>query len=241
MKSCVIHTVFLPAVIVVLHLASLSNAATSKENPAAVERPGVEIKLVGTAVADQSEKSLAVVEIDGRNQTFLHEGDMVDTVLVKRILRDRVIVDAGHGEQSVKLRQSLSDGTTKRSVSIRSPTTPQVFGSRPHEDRNFQAVYLDRETAKTVFADIDGTLKDVRIDPVRVYGKPKGLRISPIEPGSVLSEIGLKTGDIVREVNGKAVTNPGEAAALIKRFKNGGEFDIKVKGRRTRQIHLIVE
>ena len=241
MKFRFLHTVVLLVALVLLPPPSLFIAATADDRPSDPDRLGLDLKLVGTAVADDRGESLAVVETDSRSQIYLREGDVVGSFLVKRILRDQIIVDAGNGEESVKLRQSLSDGTITRPESTQPPTTPQVFGSRPPEDRNFKSVYLDRETAKTVFADIDADLKDVRIDPVDVYGRPTGIRISPITPGSVFAEIGLKTGDVVREVNGKAVFSPEEGVALFKEFKDGGEFDIKVKGRRTRQIHLTVE
>ena len=241
MKYRFIRTLILPAFMVALEVTPPAHSATTEENSVAVERAGVDLKLVGTAVVDLSEESLAVVDIGYSYQVYLREGDLIGSVLIKRILYDRVIVDAGNGEVIVKLRQSLSDGTITRPESTQPPTTPQVFGSRPPEDRNFKSVYLDRETAKTVFADIDADLKDVRIDPVDVYGRPTGIRISPITPGSVFAEIGLKTGDVVREVNGKAVSAPEDAVAFFQKIKGGGEFDIKVKGRRSRQIHLTVE
>lgn len=236
-----LYTFFLLAVFAILHLPCLSNALTTGNSLEGAEPPDVHPKLVGIAVADQSDKSLAVVGIDGPNQIYLREGDGVGTVLIKRILRDWVIVDAGRGEGSLKLRQSLSDDIKTRPEATQKPTILQSFGPRPPEGRNLKVVYLDRESKKSMFGNIYGVLKEVRIDPVRVYGKSTGIRISPIEPGSVFSEMGLKSNEVIRKVNGKAVTGPEDAIALIQRIKKGGEFDIKVKGRRTRQIHMIVE
>jgi general secretion pathway protein C len=227
--------------LVVVLLPLLANAVATGDGTAAVERPHIQIRLVGTAVADDTEKSLAVFEVDGGGQTYRREGEIVGGVLVKYILPDSVIVDTGRGEEILKLRQSLFEGSIVQTEASEIQSPAQSFGPRPPENRNFQAVYLDREASKAVFADIDGVLKDVRIDPVSVYGQPTGVRVAPIAPGSVFAEIGLKSGDVVREVNGKAVLNPAEAVALLKEMKNGGEFDIRVKGRRSRQIHLIVE
>jgi len=53
--------------------------------------------------------------------------------------------------------------------------------------------------------------------------------------------LGLKTNEVIREVNGKSLIGPEDAIALLQSIRKGGEFDIKVKGRRSRQIHLIVE
>jgi type II secretory pathway component PulC len=161
--------------------------------------------------------------------------------LIKHIFYDRVIVDAGNGEESVKLRQSLFAGVKLQPESTQPLAPLQVFGSRPPEGRNFQTVYLESEAAKSLFSDIDEVLKKVRIEPVSVYGRPSGIRISTIEAGSVFSEIGLKSGEVIRELDGAAVSGPEDAVAFFQKIKGGGEFDISVKGRRTRYIHLIVE
>lgn len=234
--------VLLTTVLVVgFHASHPVYGATPEDSPAAVERPGVNLKLVGTAVAGEYEKSMAVVEIDGRYQVYLREGDMFDNVLIKRILYDRVIVNAGNGEESIKLRQSLSAGIRIGDESAQPLAPVQSFGPRPPEGRNFQTVYLESETASSLFSDIDEVLKKARIDHVSVYGRPTGIRISPIEAGSVFSEIGLKGGEVIREADGKAVSAPEDAVAFFQKIKGGGEFDIIVKGRRTRKIHLIVE
>ena len=174
MKPRLRHIAFLLAGVLVVALQAPSSAfgATSEEKPAISVRSGVDLKLVGTAVAAQSEKSLAVVEIGDRLQVYLREGDMIGNVLIKRILYDQVIVDDGKGEKKIKLRQSLSDGVIIQTEAGRPPVSVQSFGPRPPEDRNFQAVFLDREAAKDVFADIDGALKDAQINSVSVYGRP---------------------------------------------------------------------
>ena len=241
MKIHFVQTIIIITILAVLQLPFLSSASTTEDNPTAVEVPNVNIKLVGTAVAYQPEKSLAVVEIDGHNQIYLREGDVVDNVLIKQILRDRVIVDIGHGQESVKLQQSLSAGTKKRSELTQPPNPPQSFGPRPPEGRNLKVVYLDRKLKKSLIGQIDRVLREVRINPIRVYGKTTGIQISPIVHGSVFSKMGLKSNEVIKEVNGKSVTGPDDAVALFQRMNEGGEFNIKVKGRRTRQIHMIVE
>jgi type II secretion system protein C len=241
MKTRTVQKIFLLSVLSLLQIPCLLNAKTTEESTVTLERSGARVKLVGTAVASNSENSIAVVEVEGRYQIYLREGDVVDNALVKKILRDRVIVDTGSGEESVMLRQSLSTGTKIRPEAAQPLIPSKSFGPRPPEGRNLKVVYLDRESKKSLIGNIDGVLKEVRINPVRLYGKTTGIRIYPIEPGSVFSEMGLKYNDVIREVNGKSVTVPEDVVAFFQRMKKGGEFDVKVKGRRTRQIHIIVE
>jgi len=240
MKSRFSHTISLLAVLTVILVPVLASAAVTEDGPAALERPPIQIRLVGTAVADDTQKSLAVFEVDDRGQIYRREGEIVEGVLVKYILPDGVIVDTGGGEEIIKLRQAVSSGTARPEPAPPAPAV-QSFGPRPPEGRNLKVVYLDRSTKQALLGTIDGDLKDVRIESVSVYGRPDGIRIFPVEPGSLFAELGLKANEVIREVDGKAVTGPDDARALLKKIRTGGEFDIKVKGRRTRQIHLIVE
>jgi len=198
------------------------------------------LTLVGTAVVDDRAVSLAVVETDGRNQLYLREGDLVDNIRITRILRDRIIVDAGNGEESIKLGQGLAEGSAVLK-NVTKSTPLEAYGGGIPANRNPNVVYLDRNSKNSLLGNIDSMLKEVRFDPVLIYGRPTGIRISSIEPGSVFSEIGIKSGEVIREVNGKAMTRAQDAIALLQSMQKGGDFDIKVKGRRTRRIHLVVK
>jgi general secretion pathway protein C len=198
-------------------------------------------KLVGTAVVEGHRASMAVVEIDGRRQGLFREGDMVGSVRIKRILPDRIIVDAQDGEQVVQLLRYFRAGVQSRPGATLSSQTIQPFVPRPPGSRSLQVVRLDQRVKESLLGEVDQALKEVFVDPVIVYGQPTGVRITPIEPGSIFSELGLKQGDVLLEVKGKQVTDPQDAIALFELIRKGGEFDIKVKGRRTRRIHMIAE
>jgi hypothetical protein len=54
------------------------------------------LKLIGTAIADDPELSMAIIEIRGtRQQSYFGEGDWIGGVRTKKILRNRLIVDYG--------------------------------------------------------------------------------------------------------------------------------------------------
>jgi len=103
-------------------------------------------------------------------------------------------------------------------------------------------VEVDRKELSSSLADIDETIQDVEISPMKVYGQPVGVRISPVERGSIFADLGLKTGDIITAVNGVTIRKPEEAIAFLERIREGGEFDINIKGsRHSRKFQLIVK
>jgi hypothetical protein len=69
----------------------------------------ISLKLIGTAMADDPELSMAIVEIRGtRQQRYFREGDWVGGVRIKKILRNRLIVDYGKKEVNVAMLHSHS-------------------------------------------------------------------------------------------------------------------------------------
>lgn len=198
------------------------------------------LRLVGTALAEYPSDSIAVIEFgaDGQQRSY-HVGDLVYGMRIKQILRNRVIVQTNSSEKVITM--SSSQFAEAQQPARQENSAPIAFGPRPPESRMHDTRYLDQKSVATALADIEAILQTASIETVSVYGNPVGVRISPIEPGSIFSSIGLKTGDVIQEVNGIQVARPEEAIAIFQQLKTGDDVDIKVKGRRTRQIHLILE
>ena len=56
-----------------------------------------------------------------------------------------------------------------------------------------------------------------------------GYLITYIKPGSIFDKIGLKTGDVLIEVNGRKLKNDADAWNLYKNADNFTQFEIKIK------------
>jgi general secretion pathway protein C len=200
---------------------------------------GLRLRLAGTAVADDPTYSLAVMESgeDGRQRSY-HEGDFAHGMRIIKILRNKVILRVGGNEAIMALTPSTALDTGPSSE-IERPA-PISHGPRPPMNRRHDTRYIDRDLIAAALSDIDGVMQTVRVEAVTVYGKPVGIRISPVAPGSVFSDLGLRAGDIIQEVNGAAAVRPEQVTAILRGLQAGKDLDIKVKGRRTRVIHLIM-
>jgi len=88
----------------------------------------VGLKLVGTVVTDEPAKNVAIIENQrAHKQEAYHEGDQVDQILIKRILRNNVIISTGTEEQRLTMDLEEDAGST--------PATGQTVGnSRPMYD-----------------------------------------------------------------------------------------------------------
>jgi general secretion pathway protein C len=166
------------------------------------------LKLVGTAVLENSGNSLAILyrEDTGRQQTC-REGSRLGQVLIKKILPDRVIIEAGRGEMIL----SMYHGRGIENV-----------GTSPGMAR------LDQQEVATVLPDYLSLVKTIRIRPYFEAGKPGGIRVSNIDPDGLFGKMGLQDGDVIKGVNGKPLTVTLDAVEIYNRLKQGGRITLAV-------------
>jgi type II secretion system protein C len=199
------------------------------------------LKLVGTVAGDDSATSFAIIDnIKTRKQELYHEGDKAGDVLIKKILRNKVIVDAGKGEELLALELE----ETGRKVEFSPASQPPITGRRTASSE--QARRFDRAEVEASLQNVDQVIQELSISPYSRAGKPAGFRIGKLPAESILVAMGLRTGDLITGVNDQAITGPEQAAEFFQTLKQGGDVTIKVgKGRgvriRGRLIHLKIE
>ncbi len=246
MKTRRILTYLFFAVLALFTVSVVTNARTADDTQNAVNRKGFKLKLVGTAIAEDPNYSVAVIEsgLDGKQRSY-HEGEQIGGVLIVEILRARVIVETEQGEDFITLSKPLAmlrplTAKAQRSGASQSPV-PVVSRTSSSNNLRNQEIYLNGKALIAELGNVDDKIQDVNVDTVNIYGRPAGVKIHPIEPDSIFSKIGLKNGDMIKEVDGLKITRPEQVIAIFKKLKAGDDVDIKVKARRTRRIHLLIE
>jgi general secretion pathway protein C len=147
-------------------------------------------KLIGTALSDDPERSLAVIEdqTTGKQGTY-KEGDQVAGGAIKKILFGKVIIDIGTGDVVL----SMNSGSYANSL----VSKPQIG-------------QLDAEEVDTVLPDYAALMREIRVRSYFEGGRLAGFVIYNIGTGSIFERMGLKDGDVIESVNGKffATTQP---------------------------------
>ena len=208
--------------------------------PSSQASQGRSLRLVGTALAGEPEKNLAVIEDrENSRQLFFHEGERVYGILIKKILRDRIIVDAGQGDEVIKLKSALVGDA---SPLITSEPADQPLNIAKKKGARYREITLARETVESVLSDIDQTLANVNISSGGKYNHSTGFRISSFESGSIFSLIGLQNNDLILSANDQKMIGSDRAKAFLEKIRAGGNLDFKVRRRaRTHHIHLSIE
>jgi len=225
--------------------ASKGQASAPQEEVSLEDIPTAEkslgLKLIGTVAGDDAATSFAIIDNKTtRKQELYQEGDKAGEVLIKKILRNKVIVDAGRGEELLALELE----ETGRKVEFFPAPQSGVMERGPASRED--SLRFGRAEVEAALANVDQLTQELSISPFVRAGKPAGFRIGKLPPESILIAMGLRTGDLIIGVNDQAITGPEQAAEFFQTIKQGGDVTIKVgTGRgvrlRGRVIHLKIE
>jgi len=181
------------------------------------------LKLIGTVVTKDRQLNYAVIEMvrDGKLAIF-RENDRTESVLIKQILRNNVIIVTSSGEQRLTI--------TGLSLLQASPADVEDKGVILEIPRNEIAEYLPG---------IGQMLKETNSAPNISGGDPDGFSVGRLRAHDLLFRIGLRTGDVIKEVNGEVIDSPEDVESLAQRMARGGEFSVLIKRRgQVQQLNL---
>jgi general secretion pathway protein C len=220
----------------------------------------VGLKLVGTVISDEPQTSMAVIDHrrSGRQEVY-HEGDWIERILIKRIVRNNVIIAMGTEEK--RLTMELEDRGDNTVMAARSPGKPastdylrtdyrRLSGQRPpvlqnrqterkagsteplvHREENTPiAIRLAQQEVTSALADTQEATERMKIRPYHPKGDTSGgFLIQSVKPGSIFAKMGLRTGDVVTGLNQEAITGVKGAQHLYSRLREGGKIALEVK------------
>ena len=82
----------------------------------------------------------------------------------------------------------------------------------------------------------------MQIQPFNEGTDPGGFKIGKVKPGSIFAKMGLRTGDIIKGVNGEAITSAEQANDFYNSLLDGGNITLEVKrSGRTQKLQVEVE
>ena len=87
---------------------------------------------------------------------------------------------------------------------------------------------LARQEVDTYLDNLNTLLTQVNIQPVFQGGQPAGFRLSDIQKGTILDQIGLQDGDTLRFVNGQRIDSVQSAFQLYNVLKESTNVEITV-------------
>jgi general secretion pathway protein C len=171
------------------------------------------LTLLGVVIGDHGGVSAIVEELSSKRQLFFRLHDQIhDVGEISEIRRDGIVVRQGDQQEFLELAASQTEKPPAAQVTAKAAVVP-VPGSPVR-------TVLDRRDVEQAMGDLPKLLSQARAVPYVVNGAMNGFRLDSIAPSSFYEKIGLKQGDVLQQVNGVDIRDPGTMLTLFQQLRN---------------------
>jgi general secretion pathway protein C len=169
------------------------------------------IKLLGVVVGDHV--AAIIEELSSKRQLFFRLHDQIpDVGEISEIRHNGIVIRQGDQQELLELSTGQPD----------KPPTPQVASTGPAAALSGGQIkkVLDRREVEQAMNDLPKLLSQARAVPVLTNGTMTGFRLDYIAPTSFYEKIGLQYGDVLKQVNGVEIKDPGTMLSLFQQLRN---------------------
>ena len=182
----------------------------NNKEPEKLETTSLNLVLWGT-VTGGTEFCAVIEDKKLRHQTLYEVGDSIQGAKIKKILRHEVILTYQGKDQVLEIE------TDNKNVSVSRTPTEKTNPNAAPGNVDFRGSFSD---------DVDDLMKQVKMRPHFTEGGADGLMVYGIRPNSVFRKIGLRNGDIIKDINGTEIVSAEDASSLYDKLKDADNAKI---------------
>jgi len=184
--------------------------------PAPDELPDARVtfSLKGTVAASDPDFSVAIIS-DNNDEKVYRIGSAIQSgTTLHEVHTDLVVLNQGGALSKLMLPKEFPQGTP----SVRRPT---VAAATPSESE---------QSIQNVVAQNVSKLADViRPTPYFVGGQQQGYRVYPGRDRKQFAALGLRPGDLIKDIDGASLTDPKQAMQIFQNLGNAEEVSVTVE------------
>jgi len=213
--------------------------AVDQMDPNSLEATTLQLDLYGTIAGEDGRGYAIIEERDKKRQRLYKVGDKVGGATIVRIARNAVVLRMGDRDQVLKKKEIASAGSSRQALPgmAAQQAPPAAPGAAPPPRPPSRPPAGGPPGSA---ADLAGLLTQARVTPNVTAGSPgktDGVIINEIQPGSLFENVGLVNGDVIQEVNGKAINGVADLVSMYRDLRPGTNVSVKVT-RSGRQVVL---
>jgi type II secretion system protein C len=198
------------------------------------ERSDLPFTLLATLVAIPEDRSSALLFNENTKEAWGYGiGARLMDATILTIEPSRVTVQRGDGSREFITVQGQEDkGST--AASSEPPAEGDASGEVTQiSDTEFE---VSRSLLDRYMSDMDALSKLARARPHKdAAGANDGYRLSGVRRNEALYQLGIRSGDIVHSVNGKPLTDMGNAMSAFSQLQGGSDFSFEITRRGERK------
>jgi general secretion pathway protein C len=206
--------------------------APAEETPKEPESKPLEptklnLKLWGTVSGDDERRAYAVIEdAKEKKQSLYREGDSVQSAIIKKILREKVILNVNDRDEELLMGDNAPGGAkeTPQGQQVGQAPAPEI-----NVAENSQDIKIPRTQITDAISDVSALMQQGKIRPHFSEGKPDGLALTRLRPDSIFTKLGLRNGDIILGVDGEKIQSADDALKFYNSLKSSPNVAIQIK------------
>lgn len=202
-------------------------------------KTNLDIKVLGTLVVGEGTdyRSSSVISggKDSKAVDTYSPGDeksFAPNVKLKKVMIDRIeFVNGGRLEYAelVDFSEKKSVFASVEEVHGKGSSLKEEKADKEEAPRSAAAgkITIDQREIDDALQNLDKLMTEIRIVPNFKAGQPAGMKVLSVKPGSVISKLGIKRGDILEKVNGQDL-DIRQGMELFNQMKDLKNFSLDV-------------
>jgi len=196
--------------------------APGADAAASAQAPG-DLALLGTVAG--GENPLALLRV-GSELLLVRQSDEVSAGrTLEEVRRSEVLVRQRDGSVAVI---QLQEGNTPASRAAVSQPSRGASPSPQVEALGENRWRIPREEAELARTNLNALLKTARMTPHIVDGRTEGFQVVTIQPRSLLSQMGLRPRDVLKEINGAELDSPEKALQIFYQLREARSLSLSL-------------
>jgi len=232
----------------------VTKAAVIKPKIKKPKKPGalqkLDVTLIGALVSSNPQHSYVSIREKGETRVLKTGEEITDGVVVKTIRPRAFVASDGSAEKVFYLIPADQLRAKDREVGLpqekrkqeRAPFTAgeeaAAISHQVDEETKLKLAQYRQELAENPLSLVD----KVKASPVQRDGELYGYRLRHGKDRMLLTSVGLRAGDILLDVNGIPITDPGQLSDVMESLASGNMIDLKIeRGGKLRDLNVVVE
>jgi general secretion pathway protein C len=181
-----------------------------------LEHTSLQIALLGTVVGSEQDSFAIIEEKAGKKQGLYKLGDSIQSAVVKRILRGKVVLSVQGRDKILTIEEEAASRQASQVA------TPEPVSQGEH-------ITIDRSEVEKSLTNVHRILSQARVRPHFSAGRPDGLAVTHIKRGSIFEKLGLQHGDIVKGIDGRQIKSPDDVLQMYKKLTLGSQVSVEIE------------
>ena len=174
------------------------------------------LTLNGTVASPEPDFSVALISQGGNDQKVYSLGDAVGPgATLHAVYAERVVLNENGKLTNLKLPREFSNTPAPRVRRQATPTRPSV--------NNAQSIKAVVSNNMTKLTDV------IRPTPYLKEGQPAGYRVYPGRDRKQFAALGLRPGDIIKDIDGQSLTDPTQAMQIFQSLGTAEQVTVTVE------------